>query len=481
MKSRFASDRKNPASSVRVLIACAIGPLICSCAGSGGASSTVVPAQMSARSASSSSYISHVIVMIQENRSFDDLFATFPGADGTTKGKIKGRRPIKLKEVSLLGHCDFGHSYKGFIRDYDGGKMDGFTSSGTGDCTGSKTAEYQYVNPSQIAPYWDIADEYVLADHMFQTQGSGSYTAHQDLIRGATTIDSSQTESLVDFPTQHPWGCDSPAGTLTSLLVWASSKLSYEGNKGPFPCSNKFPGSGSSYATLRDLLDAKSVSWKYYSPPVKNGVGGYWNAFDTIAPVRYGSEWGTNVTTAEPFQNEIFDDISSGTLPAVSWLIPDESGSDHPGAGNTKDVGPDWVASVVNAVGESSYWNSTAIIVVWDDWGGFYDHVPPPFFDNWGGLGFRVPMLLVSAYARQGTGSQGGYISHTQYEFGSILKFIEDNWDLGSLGTTDSRATSVVDCFDFTQSPRKFTSIPSDLSASYFRAQPASYLPIDSE
>ena len=147
------------------------------------------------------------------------------------------------------------------------------------------------------------------------------------------------------------------------------------------------------------------------------GSGSLWNAFDAIKAVRYGTEWQTNVTKSE---KEIFKDISNGTLPAMSWLIPDNTNSDHPGSGS--DTGPSWVASVVNAVGESNYWSSTAVIVVWDDWGGFYDHVPPPFLDNWGGVGFRVPMLVVSAYAHKGTSSQGGYVSHTQYEFGSILR-----------------------------------------------------------
>ena len=114
-------------------------------------------------------------------------------------------------------------------------------------------------------------------------------------------------------------------------------------------------------------------------------------------------------------------------------------------------TGPAWVASVVNAIGQSSYWNSTAIIVVWDDWGGFYDHVPPPFFDNAGGLGFRVPMLVISPYVPAGT------IAHTQYEFGSILKFAEQTFGLGSMGTTDVRATSIGNIFNFKQKARQLS------------------------
>jgi phospholipase C len=417
-------------------------------------------------------YVRHVVIVIQENRSFDDLFATFPGADGARYGEMEtgsGDVRVQLRAADLAEPCDFSHGYQNFIRDYDGGKMDGFNlEGGSKACPGQAGKKpYQYVKPSQIRPYWDLARQYVLADKMFQTQGSGSFTAHQDLIAGGTTIDKAKNETDVDFPSHMPWGCDAPSGTTTSLLVPDGSHLKEEYTAGPFPCFT--------YRTLRDLLDAKSVSWKYYSPPEPYGTGALWNAFDAIEAVREGPEWGTNVTKQPTV---FFDDISAGTLPAVSWIVPDDDNSDHP---TPHDYGPSWVASIVNAVGESKYWNSTAIVVLWDDWGGFYDHVKPPLFDEWGGLGFRVPMLVISAYARKGTSKQGGYVSHTHYEFGSILRFVENVWDLGRLGTTDTRATSIGDAFDFSQKPRSFNKIPSKYSQEYFRRQPPSYQPVDSE
>jgi phospholipase C len=420
--------------------------------------------------------IQHVVIVVQENRSFDNLFATFPGADGTKKGKMEGRGPVKLRARNLVENCDFGHSYNGFIKDYNGGKMNGFGTEGGGkQCPGQAgLGPYQYVDPSQILPYWDIAQQYVLADQMFQSQGSGSFTGHQDLIRGGTMIDSAQTQSLVDYPTGSPWGCDAPPSTTTPLLIWTGTKI-VPRRVGPFPCTTKFPGSGSSYTTMRDLLDAKSVSWKYYVPSVK-GSGALWNAFDVIAPVRNGPEWTTNVISPP---TTIFSDITNNQLPAVSWVIPDNTNSDHPGS--SQDNGPAWVASIVNAIGTSAYWPSTAIIITWDDWGGFYDHVPPPFFDHWGGLGLRVPMMVVSPYSRMTSPSKPGYISHTQYEFGSILRFVEDNWNLGQLGTTDVRAHSIVDSFDFTQPPRSFQMIPSTRSRTFFEHQRPSNEPIDSE
>ena len=212
---------------------------------------------------------------------------------------------------------------------------------------------------------------------------------------------------------------------------------------GPFPCMK--------YSTLRDLLDAKKITWKYYVPPLFTGglAGSYWNAFDVIGPVRNGPEWTANVSSPE---TNIFTDISKGTLPAMSWVSPNDQNSDHAGFGKA-DTGPAWVAKVVNAVGRSKYWKSTAIVVVWEDWGGWYDHVAPPQLD-YRGLGFRVPMIVVSPYAKS------AYVSHTQYEFGSIVRFTEDVWTLGRLGTTDTRATSIQDAFDFTQAPRAFVPIP---------------------
>ena len=157
---------------------------------------------------SGSGYISHIVIMVQENRSFDDLFATFPGADGATQGKMKppggGKvQTVQLKKVPLVEKCDFGHRYQGFKADYDKGKMDGFGLQGGGKCGGKVgPLPYQYVDPNDIIPYWFIAQNYVLGDEMFQTQGSGSFSAHQDLIRGGTTYDAALTKSLVDYPSQ---------------------------------------------------------------------------------------------------------------------------------------------------------------------------------------------------------------------------------------------------------------------------------------
>lgn len=401
-------------------------------------------------------YYQHIVLMIQENRTFDNLFATFPGADGTTVGRTHDGGTLRLRKIDLESNIFPNNGHRPFLEDVDGGKMDGFDRVWIGALPG--TYVYAYVDPAQLQPYWSLAKRYVLADHMFQTEGSGSFTAHQNLIAGGTPI--SATRRLIDFPTGKPWGCDAPAGTVTSLITPAGRELQ---NQGPFPCF--------SYPTLRDLLDAKQLSWKYYVPPLDQGLSGaYWNAFDAIRAVRYGSEWHTNESIPE--QN-IFHDISDRTLPAMSWVIPDNENSDHPGTGS--DTGPSWVAAVVNAIGRSPYWKSTAIIIVWDDWGGWYDHVPPPKMD-YGGLGLRVPMIVVAPYAKC------GYVSHAQYEFGSIVRFIEDNWGLSRLGTTDVRAASFAnDFFDFKRPARAFVPIAAKYSKAYFERQKPSGKPVDDE
>ena len=436
--------------------------------------------------------IQHVIVVIQENRSFDDLFATFPGANGTTTGLAEpmpytiasycaGKKQpvitqptvVTLKKVeNLLGDGfppnnwdedqDLQHDFRhGYLGDCDAGgagsnrepsasspcAMDGFdlgytSANGSGSKTSHPTCTYtyQYVAPNSIAPYWDMAKQYALADNAFQTQGSESFTAHQALIAGGTAIDTS--DSIIDDPSYWPWGCDAAPGVTTNLITTSGNYLQ---RQGPFPCL--------SYSTIRDELDAAGISWKFYAVKVKNSAG-IWSAFDAIKAVRHDTqEWGTKVVWPP---TKIFADIKKGALPSVVWITPDAFNSDHPAEETPKhvpvDYGPSWVASIVNAVGESAYWNNSAIVVLWDDWGGFFDHVPPPSYDHQGGLGFRFPMIVISPYVNP-------HVEHTQFETASVLKFVEQNWGLSSLGQEDGRATSIGAAFDFNQKPRRFKKI----------------------
>ncbi|HEV3090446.1 MAG TPA: alkaline phosphatase family protein [Candidatus Cybelea sp.] len=434
---------------------------------------------MTSRNPSGSSPISHVIVIIQENRTFNNLFATFPeaGVTGATSGLKIGANgrdvTVKLTEGNLQDKINLTHSYSGFLTAFDNGKLDAFNKVQFASHKTEGNDPYEYVNPSQIQPYWSMAQQYGLANAMFATQGSESFPAHQDLIRGGTEI--SPTESMIDNPpySNGVWGCDSPKTTRTSLI---SIYLQLQKKGGPFPCSSNFPNGGASYTTLRDTLDAAYVSWKYYAPQLKTS-GAIWSAFDVISPVRYGPEWSTNVSSPE---TNVLSDISSGNLPQMSWVVPDGANSDHPGSG--ADMGPSWVASIVNAVGNSQYWNSCAIVVVWDDWGGFYDPVVPPVGrDTQGGPGLRVPMIVISPYARETSSSQPGYVSQTFYEFGSIVRFVEQTFNLPTLGTTDGTSNSISDMFNFNQSPRPFQAIGSKYSRAHFLHEKHSNFPPDDD
>jgi phospholipase C len=436
-----------------VLAALAGAPalLLSGCMGGIGSVAPSTPRSPAAAAASgTATNIQHVVIMIQENRSFDNLFARFPGANGADSGKIHTGALVPLAKRDLLLKTDMQHAYTTYQVDYDHGRMDGFDRAmASGTMAG--LLPYQYVAPDQIAVYWTLAKRYVLTDHMFMTTGSDSFVAHQDLIAGGTRI---RSGAVIDAPNAKPWGCDAPVGTVTSL-VERNGTPQYE--KGPFPCFT--------YPTLGELLNRKAVSWRYYV----NAPQAIWSGYDAIKSIRYGPQWKTNIATP---QTAIFRDIANGVLPAVSWVIPAPDYSDHPG--QPQDYGPDWIGNVVNAIGESGYWKSTAIVILWDDWGGFYDHVAPPQY-GFGQLGFRVPAIVVSPYARR------GYVAHEQFEFGSILRFIEDNWSLGRLGSSDVRAGSIGSVLNFKQKPRAYVPVKVAHSRSFFLSLPPSNRPLDSE
>ncbi|MBV9263671.1 MAG: hypothetical protein JO324_05055, partial [Candidatus Eremiobacteraeota bacterium] len=274
-------------------------------------------------------------------------------------------------------------------------------------------------------------------------------------------------QALVNFPTHAPNDCDSPPGTKSSLVD--SNRRVGVGN-GPFPCYTQFN-------TMAQVLDAGHVSWKYYVARHMNG--GIYSPFEAVSYVRYGNDWDADVIAPE---TTVLSDIAHHKLAQVTWVTPAHDDSDHPGV--KSDKGPSWVASIVNAIGQSRYWDSSAIVIIWDDWGGWYDNAPPPQLD-FRGLGIRVPCIIVSPYAKIGhTGK--GYVSHTQYEYGSILKFIEESFGLPAIGPpwqgyTDSRAASLSDAFNFTQSPRAFTPFQAKYPASYFMHKPPSNAPLDDE
>ena len=409
-------------------------------------------------------YIQHVVIIIQENRSFDNMFAGFPGAEAPRFG-YQGEKKIALHATPLEDPGNIENNWRDSIDGWNNGKMSGFAHEHF--YGGPRDYAYAYVPRAESAPYWAMAEQFVLADHMFPTEFGPSFTAHLSLIAGNTDIKEGPIAE-VDAPNRITWGCEAPPGTRSFTL----DVHRVERFNGPFPCFNHF-------ATLADVLDAAGVSWKYYAAPLNRIGGKVWSEFSAIRAVRYGPDW-KNVISP---QTRILDDVPGGTLAGVSWVTPDWKDSDHTGSGYND--GPSWVASIVNAIGESSYWDSTAIVVLWDDWGGWYDNVPPPQLD-FRGLAIRVGCIIISPYARIAPGAKAGYVSHTQYEYGSILKFVEQVFNLppvgaSSAGFTDTRATSILDSFDFTQAPRPFGAIASRYPESHFRSERPSFIPPDSE
>ena len=372
--------------------------------------------------------IRHVVFLIQENRSFDNLFHGFPGADTATSGLTSGGQQVTLQPVSLKAPFDLLHDFKDAVIDMDGGKMDGFDHEGTGcqpKCP--PYPAYSYVPQSETSIYFAMARQYVLADRFFASDEDGSFVSHQYLISG-------QAKNTYGLPGTTPWGCD---GTGVMQLLDPST---IPGT----PTSNTISDCFDPYPTLADDVDRLHLTWRFYSAPPSN-LGYLWSAYDEVKHIREGPEWAANVV---PDNNQFLGDVAAGTLANVTWITPRVGQSDHPASRST--TGPLWVKGVVNAIGESQFWNSTAIFLLWDDWGGWYDHAPPPIVD-FDGLGVRVPLIVISPYSRRG-------VAHTTYEFGSLLSFVEQNFGMPPLAHSDSRANPLGggDVFDFNQPPRAY-------------------------
>ncbi|HUE50771.1 MAG TPA: alkaline phosphatase family protein [Terriglobales bacterium] len=418
------------------------------CGGSGG--SSPLP---------SSGKIQHVVVIFQENRTPDNLFHGLPNADIASSGLNSSGQTIPLAPVSLVTDYDLGHTHEAFVNMYDGGKMDGADRVIVGCKPGATNCpppnpQFAYVNPSEVAPYFQMAQQYTFADRMFQTNQGPSFPAHQFIISGTSAPTATSNLFASENPLA-PGGNGTGGGTgCTAAPDQFVQLIDPSGNESQtqYPCFE--------HPTLVDLLDAKKLTWRYYTPsPTSIWTGP--NAIrhicvpDATATECTGPDW-TNVILR---QTQVLTDIANGSLAAVSWVIPTGKASDH--ASGNDGSGPSWVASVVNAIGTSQYWSNTAIFITWDDWGGWYDHVAPTIINSYE-YGFRVPLIVVSPYAKS------GYVSHVTHDFGSILKFIEQNFGLPSLGYADAPADNLSDCFDFSQTPLTFQTIPAALDANFF-------------
>ncbi len=381
--------------------------------------------------------IQHVVIIFQENRSPDYLFQGVPGADISKTAVDSKGKTVTLQPISLAAGYDLGHGRNSFLSSYDNGKMDGFD---LGQSDKNRMRPYGYAPVSEVKPYQDMAKQYVFADRMFQTNQGASFPAHLYIITGTASDPTIYPYRVRDNPYDSVTGAGAPSGCDVASTVVVHTINPADGSSGPtpYPCLDR--------PALSDLLDAKGVSWKYYQG--SRGAG-LWHAFDSIRHVRFGPDYKNVIFPSQ----KILADIPAGNLAGVTWVMPGGPWSDHAGSTSTTK-GPSWVAAIVNAIGTSKYWNSTAIFIAWDDWGGWYDHVKPPIL-NHNELGFRVPLVVVSPYAKH------AYVSKVQHEFGSILAFAEETFGIrkGALHETDGRADDLRDAFDFTQKPRAFKPI----------------------
>jgi phospholipase C len=373
--------------------------------------------------------IEHIVFVIKENRTFDHLFGRFPGADGATEGvTCQGETiPLARAEDQTL---DAPHGFLDGIRAINGGDMNCFERIG-----------YNQYHEEDIPNYWAYAREFVLADRFFSS------------VYGPTGIEhlwtfAAGTDRFTDHgrPGQFGLGgremCDDPFEVMWSFqeLDGAAQEeifaLEHDGSDieaiRPFwtlrwPCTD--------VEVLPDLIEEAGLTWKEY-----RGDNTFVQPLRIVRHVRYSDMWNNVVSDAEFLQ-----DLTSGDLPAVSWLTPGFALSDHPPASMCK--GENWFVEQMNALGNSSYWANTAVVLVWDDFGGFYDHVPAPHVDLYG-LGPRVPAIVISPYARRGA------IDSDPMEFASVLRLIEQVFELPALNERDANADDMLDAFDFTQSPR---------------------------
>lgn len=380
-------------------------------------------AKMSLQTPAGLSKIQHFVFILKENRSFDHYFGTFPGADGATTATLSTGQVIPIGPAADQLPRDFNHSWLSAITSIDYGRMDKFDVL-IGPATEACNINGDYgcftqMSQQDIPNYFALAKYFVLSDHMFSSIHGTSLPNHLYSVAG-------QSGGMYDQPVLRSTGtlqlaCEAEPGS-TVLVMDAQGNVT-----APFPCFD--------FDVLTDSLQAAGVSWKFYAP-----AGSFWNPLDAINHVRNTSLWSTNVVPDTQFVL----DAATGNLPEVSWLVTSGTFSEHPS--NSTCVGENWSVQQVEAVMNGPDWNSTALFLGWDDWDGLYDHLPPPQTDQYG-LGPRVPMIIISPYAKS------GFISHTPYEFSSYLKLVEERYNLVPLTQRDAAASDMLDSFNFNQSP----------------------------
>ena len=370
---------------------------------------------------------------MMENRSFDTIFGRFPGARGARTG-------LRFGEEVPLGRCpewlpgDLPHDTPSWQASYNDGRMDGFAIGEFGP-----DFAYTQFARQDLPNYFDWADRYVLCDNFFASVAGPSHPNHLFFIAGQAggAIDNPvniQAKRLNDGRVFKSWGCDAFGDNVFVLTRERDGSLSKHG-----PCFD--------FETVGQQLSRRGIDWASYSAdPYQAGY--IWQAYSAIRTVFEDRElWDEHVWPVD----DLMRDIEANALPSVTWITPRFQLSDHPPF-STKHA-HNWVTDIVNGIMRSDMWDRTAIFITWDEWGGLYDHVPPPTVDDVQ-LGFRVPMLVISPYARR------GYVDDAFGEFSAPLRFIADNWDLPYLTPRIREAHNFEHVFDFRADPRPPDPLP---------------------
>ena len=451
-----ASKRFQPFVTV-TLVCLLFAPLLVACSGSSTNQNT---------GSSDIHKIQHIVMIMQENRSFDSYFGTFPGADGIPR---QNGVPTVCVPDPQTGQCvkpyynpnDLNgggpHGEANALADINNGKMNGFIAQAEAGrkgclnstnpiCVNSKSADVMgYHDARQIPNYWSYAENFVLQDHMFEPDASWSLPAHLFLVSAWSASCTVKND---------PSSCTNNVALTKALARANAGKTDY------------------AWTDLTYLLHKNNVSWGYYldqgedadcpddqmvctQPEQKVNVPGIWNPLPGFDTVQQDGQLG-NIQDIAHFTQA----AKNGTLPAVSWVVPNGDNSEHPPA--LISTGQTYVTNLINTVMQGPDWDSTAIFLSWDDWGGFYDHVVPPKVDQ-NGYGLRVPGIVISPYAKK------GYIDHQTLSFDAYLKFIEDDFLSGQRldpktdGRPDPRPDvrenesvlgDLINDFDFSQTPR---------------------------
>lgn len=399
--------------------------------------------------------IEHIVFIVKENRTFDNYFARYPGADGTETGMTSTGEEVELEVATDVFEPDLGHSFLDGVEGINGGEMDRWDLVANGETMNGYTS----FTREGIPNYWAYADNFVLSDRTFSSMYGPTFPEHLYTV-AATAGDVVGNKDPLGGEGGY---CADPAeyapafeGGLTEAekqeIMEAEAQTFEPGDEFDYADITKYWESIRAcfdFEVLPDQLEREGISWKYYAAD-----GSWMNALLAIEHIYEDPKiWGPKVqdplildeATGAVEGERFLREIERGNLKEVTWVVPPPGENEHPG-GPSVCVGENWTVRHVNAIMNSEFWEKTAIFITWDDFGGFYDHVPPPQYDHMG-LGPRVPMLIISPWAKE------GYVDSTEYEFSSVLKFIETMKGLECMTDRDCQANNMLNAFDFEQEP----------------------------